>query len=178
MKFIKWLFNFAKRYRKQIKSYRESGIAGKITTTLLSIAFVGVSIVTEVFAINLLKTNFLLAVPCFIGFIIMACFSLPQLIVNSVAAFISAFATVAEGAMENVLDKTLHKTLGAQIGKTDLDETSDADEVVGEVDDDDFRRYRRTPKWFDILIGILSALLAIGVFVSYFVIFFLMIKAI
>lgn len=62
MKFLKWIFNVSSRHRGDIRRYEKGGIGNRIFVLFLMIGLVIGTLALQYWALNLLESDFLIAV--------------------------------------------------------------------------------------------------------------------
>lgn len=157
MKFLKWLFAYGEKYRKQSMFYQKGAIAGKLTSFLTIVLFAAATIGMEIWCFHMFNESILAGILLFIFFISF----LKVTIDNGIVTGMCAFRCAIWGAVEDVVNKKMADE-GIQVinGEIDITDPNSENAKQGEA------KIRKSHKWLDVLIGILSIGIAIGVFVA------------
>jgi len=157
MKFLKWLFAYGEKYRKQSVFYQKGAIAGKITSLLTVILFAAATIGTEYWCFHIFNESILAGILVFIFFVSF----LKVTIDNGIVTGLCAFRCAIWGAIGDVVNKKIADD-GVQIvdGEIDITEPNSDNAKQSEV------KIKKSHKWLDVLIGVLSIGVTIGVFVA------------
>lgn len=161
MKILKWIFGIGSKYRKEEQKYRKSGVAGKIITLILMMAFVAISIGLELWALKAFHDSF--AAGLFISFF---CFgfisiSFEYCVMYSIAAFKSIFVSTIENFVEKKAQEEILKNLEVQDGQLVKREQQLSNEEV-----QDKVKVTKKHRWLDIVLAIVFAVMAVGLIVA------------
>ena len=141
IEFISWLFDINSRHTKESMKYEKSGIGMRIGVIIFLLVLIGSTIGLEYWCISLLKSNF------GIGVVVLLFLSLPILAVTV------GFRMAIWGTIESVAKKIDKKIEQNKIEKGEID--------ILEVAPDQTKKAKNY-KWLDLIVGILSAIFAIG----------------
>lgn len=150
IEFISWLFNINSRHTKESMKYEKSGIGMRIGVIIFLLVLIGSTIGLEYWCISLLKSNF------GIGVVVLLFLSLPILAVT--VEYCSLYSSIGFrmailGTIESVAKKIDKKIEQNKIEKGEID--------ILEVAPDQTKKAKNY-KWLDLIVGILSAIFAIG----------------
>lgn len=159
MRFLKWLFAYGEKYRKQSINYQKGEVAGKIISFLLVAIFAAATIGVELWCFNLFKTSIGLGILSFLFFISF----LKVTVDNAILTGLCAFRCAIWGAVEDVVNKQIAKS--EQQNVIDITDKNSENAKTKEI------KIKKSHKWLDVLIGILSFVIAVGLVVATIYIF-------
>ncbi|MGN0814737.1 MAG: hypothetical protein ACI4MH_05870 [Candidatus Coproplasma sp.] len=147
MKVLNWFFNVKSRHRADVKRYENGKIGVRIFVLIEMLILVGATVAVELWCLNLYENNFLAGLACTILLIAVAWAAIETCGVYCVVGFKMA----AVGAVF---------TAANRIDERNSDSPDSKDRI-------------KTYKAFDVFIGILSLLLALGTVAAIIVILYL-----
>ncbi|MGN0818244.1 MAG: hypothetical protein ACI4L9_04670 [Candidatus Coproplasma sp.] len=147
MKVLKWFFNVKSRHRGGIRRYENGKTGARIFTIIEMLILVGATVAVELWCLNLYGKNIIAGIACTLLLIAVAEAAIETC---GVYCFVG-FKMAAVGAVFTVANKIDERN----------SEPGDSENKI------------KTYKAFDVFIGILSLLLALGTIAAIFVILYL-----
>lgn len=146
MKFISWLLSASVRHRRGAVRYQKGGIVYKIMVIVVLLAFTGVTLGLEYWALSLFEENIVIGglVSLLAIAFIFACIEL-----NGIYCFFG-FKSAKQGSLETVIEKNNKKRLAKGKSTDNFDYKGDED-----------KNERKSTKGLDLLIGFVGLILVI-----------------
>ncbi len=180
MKFVQWLFSVGDRHYGDAVRYDRGGKGTRIFAIIMLVAFVALTLLLEWWAVNLFNENAIYGILVFVLVLGAIEVTIEYCIVYSVYGFTYAIA----GTVGDIIKKRELKRLdkGKKINKErcanvesgdnelsankDVDVSSESTDnsMQVEVNENKMKKELRkmSPKWLDLVVGVLGALLAVG----------------
>lgn len=150
MRFISWLLSVSMRHRRSAVRYQKAGVVYKFFIIVALLAFTGITLGLEYFALGLFKENIVVGglVSLFAIAFFFACIEM-----NSVYCFFG-FKSAIQGSLDTVIEKNNKKRLSK--GKS-------IDVVAFESNEKNTER--KSSNGIDFFVGFVGLILAIGTLV-------------
>lgn len=183
MKFLQWLFSVGDRHYGDAVRYNRGGITTRIFAIIMLVVFVALTLALEWWAINLFNENAIYGILVFVLVLGAVEVTVEYCIVYSVYGFTYAVS----GTIGDIVKKRELRRLnkgkkadkkcgvnGGTSGEGELinsvnrsAESSENGEKQGEINEEYEKELKKkSPKWLDLTVGVIGALLALGTLVG------------
>lgn len=180
MKFLQWLFSVGDRHYGDAVRYDRGGKGTRIFAIIMLVAFVALTLLLEWWAVNLFNENAIYGILVFVLVLGAIEVTIEYCIVYSVYGFTYAIAGTVGDIIKKRELKRLDKgkkiknerCVNVESGENELSVNKDVDvpcestdnSMQVEVNENKMKKElrKRSPKWLDLVVGVLGALLAVG----------------
>lgn len=181
MKFLQWLFNFSSRHSGDVRRYEKGKVSTKIIMMIVLLILASATLAIEYWCINLFNTKFWVGILVLIFILIpVGCATLENLIFYGYLG-IKMFIFGAVGDILTKREKSKSKASKEVAGESV--ELATAEQNVSEqaenpaqtkndvvaTNDVQQQKDQKSHKWLDMLVAVMSILLAVGTVVGLFV---------